>query len=86
MPPGLLASAIAALVLQNPPAMVGVGFGEALGGEDGERLGVLDGAALADADGCALGLAVEGSVLETDELPHPVSISKAAIAIALMCS
>jgi hypothetical protein len=86
MPPGLFASAIAVLVLQDSAVKVGEEIGEALGGEDGERLGAVEGEALAAADGWASGLAAEGSVLETDELPHPVSISKAAIAIALMCS
>jgi hypothetical protein len=84
MPPGMLASAIAGLALQDSAASAGEEIGEALGGEDGERLGAVEGAALAAADGCVLGLAAEDSVLETGELPHPVSISKAAIAIALM--
>jgi len=79
----MLASAIAVLALQD--SAIGEEIGETLGGEDGEKLGVARGAGLAAADGCVLGLAAEDSVLETDALPHPVSISKAAIAIALMC-
>jgi hypothetical protein len=86
----MLASAIAELVLHDSTTTVGEETGEGLGGEDGERLGVVEGSGLAATEGREVGLAAAAGLaagvvaLETDELPHPASTSKAAIAIAFM--